>query len=128
MRNAFWVIVFAVALAGTGCSSMKEEVLPVHDEVLIYNLPYDLMFLRTLEALESVEGWELEETDKEKGLIVVRNINFSSFNDADKRAATFVLRRVNRQKTSVALTEASQRVVDGDLLLKKIGEFLGRER
>ncbi|HTL46654.1 MAG TPA: hypothetical protein VL688_01190 [Verrucomicrobiae bacterium] len=119
------ILVFAVALAG--CASTKDKLLPAHDEVLIYQLPFDLTYLRTLEAVENVGGWELEETEKEKGLIKVRNIDFGSFEDADIRTATLLITRMNRNETSVSLAEYSQHVKDGDVLLKRISQYLSRE-
>ena len=110
----------------SGCST-SQKVFPVHDEVLSYKLPYDLTYLRALEALENVSGWELEETEKEKGYITVRNVAYSRFDDADKRRATFLLKRVAREETSIELAPQSQRVVGGDDLLKRISQYLSRE-
>ncbi len=125
-KKALFIDFFAV-VAAAGCASQKEKILPVHDEVLIYPLSYDVTYLRTIEALESVDGWELEETEKEKGSIRVRNINFSSFDDADKRIVDFMVKRVDRNKTSVELAPASQRVLGGNELLKKVAAYLNRE-
>ena len=123
-----WSLMIMVAgLSLTGCLTTGEKIFPVHDEVLIYNLPYDLTYLRTLEALENVNDWELEETEKEKGIITVRNIAFSRLDDADKRSATVLIKRVSRNETSVTLAPQSQRVVGGDELLKRISQFLTRE-
>ena len=124
-KKALFIAFFAV-MAAAGCASQKEKILPVHDEVLIYPLSYDVTYLRTIEALESVDSWELEETEKEKGSIRVRNINFSSFDDADKRIVDFMVKRVDRNKTSVELAPASQRVLGGIELLKKVAAYLNR--
>ena len=119
----------AAVILMTGCvlSKQAEKILPAHDEVLIYALPYDLVYLRTLEALENVDGWELEETEKEKGLIVARNVSFGNLSDADKRLATFYVTRINRNETSVALAKKSVHVLGGDTLLERISEFVSRE-
>jgi uncharacterized lipoprotein len=127
MTKKLFLIAFFAVIASAGCASQKEKILPVHDEVLIYPLPYDVTYLRTIEALESVDDWEMEETEKEKGTIRVRNINFSSFDDADKRIANFLVKRVGRNKTSVELAPESQRIVGGDDLLKKVASYLNRE-
>jgi hypothetical protein len=121
------LILILAVFAMAGCASTKDELLPVHDEVLIYDLPYDLTYLRTLEALENVDGWELEETEKEKGIIRVRNVDFASFEDADIRAATLILKRINRKQTSIALADYSQRVKEGDVLLERISQYLSHE-
>lgn len=120
------VLMVVLGIYFAGCAS-QNKVLPLHDEVLQFQLPYDLAYLRTIEALERVEGWELQSTEKEKGLIVVRNINFSSVDDADKRNATFRLKRVGPRETSVQLAPHSQRVLGGETLLERISVYLDRE-
>lgn len=109
-----------------GCA-VGPKVGPLHDETLIYPLAFDLTYLRTLEALQRVPGWELESTEKEKGLIRVRNINFSGLDDADKRNATFQLKRVDRKETSIQLIPQSQRVVGVGELLSEISKTLNKE-
>ena len=54
---------FFVLLALSGCihNQVSKAVLPAHDDVLVYELPFDLVYLRTLEALENVDNWELED-------------------------------------------------------------------
>ena len=114
------------ALAFPGCS-FRDKVLPAHNEVLIYPLAYDLTYLRTLEALETLPEWELEETEKENGIIRARNINYSQFGDADKRLATFLVKRISRNETSVQLAPGSERVAGGDKLLERIARYVSRE-
>ncbi len=41
--------------------------------------------------------------------------------------ATFIIKRVNRQETSVQLAPESQRVAEGGQLLDKIAEFVSKE-
>lgn len=121
------VFIFAFIFHLFGCSSIGRQLLPLHDEVLLYDLPFDLTYLRTMEALESHPDWELETTDKEKGLIMVRNINYSQFSDADKRRAVFWIKRVSRRETSVRLAPESQHVIGGDKLLELIAKHVSRE-
>ena len=123
----FLMFTLSIVLSAAGCSALRHEDVPAHDDVLLYELPYDLTYLRTLEALEKVPDWELEETEKEKGIIRARNMDFSNFADADQRAATILVKRVGRRQTSVALAEYSQRVVGGDRLLQSISEYVGAE-
>lgn len=132
MIRKFIGITFSIvlSLAVTGCNSLSkkaEEVLPTHDEVLYFNLSYDLTFLRTMEALESMSGWELVETEKEKGIIVVRNDDFEGFDDREKRFADFVVTRVDPRTTSVKLEKQSQHVIGGDDMLKAINKYVSRE-
>ena len=118
--------VLAFGLIVVGCNTVG-EVLPPNDEVLIYPLPYDLTYLRTMEALDGQGHWQLEETDKEKGTISVRDTNYSRLDDADLRAITFVVKRVDRGTTSVSIDPASQKVFGGAELMKAIGTALARE-
>ncbi len=105
----------------------KPPILPPHDEILVYSLPFDLVFLRTLEAVENVSDWELLETEKEKGIIVARNVHYTSFDDAEKRKAELLITRLDRGQTTVQLAPRSQRVIGGAELMKKISERVSRE-
>ncbi len=109
-----------------GCAAEK-EILPLQDEVLHVHAPYDVTYLRAIEVLERIEGWELEKTEKEKGILVARNINFSSLLDADKRSATFLLKSLGPRETSIQLAPQSQRVSGGDMLLQRISESLNKQ-
>lgn len=120
------VILLIFALSAAGCRTLSEELKP-NDEVLIYPLPFDLTYLRAFEALELVDGWEIEETEKEKGMIRVRNVQFSSFDDAETRLVTFEIKRLSRKETSVSIAPESQRVIGGDILLRKVSESLRAE-
>ena len=111
----------------SGCAATQEKILPFHDEVLVYDLPYDLTYLRTMEALEKVKNWELEDTEKEKGIISVRNVNYGQLGDADKRTAVFFIKRVDRDQTSIQLAPQSQQVSGGDKLLQRIAQYMSRE-
>jgi hypothetical protein len=124
-----FVLILILGLGLAGCNSVG-GVLPPNDEVLVYKLPYDLTYLRTMEALNSVGSWELEETDKEKGLISVRDTNYSRLDDSDLRVITFVVKRVDRGTTSVFISPEnpkSQKIFGGKKLLEAIGEALNRE-
>ena len=120
------MVIFAFALMLAGCNTVG-EVLPPNDEVLVYPLPYDLTYLRTMEALDGQGHWQLEETDKEKGLISVRDTNYSRLDDADLRVITFTVKRVDRGTTSVSIDPKSQKVFGGAELMKAVGAALSRE-
>ncbi|MFA7254574.1 MAG: hypothetical protein WC133_00545 [Candidatus Omnitrophota bacterium] len=127
MKNiltAMLVLILGLGLAG--CNTVG-KVLPINDEVLVYKLPYDLTYLRTMEAIDDKGAWQLEETDKEKGIITVRDTNYSRLDDSDLRVITFVVKRVDRGTTSVSIDPKSQKVCGGKELLKAISEALGRE-
>jgi MFS superfamily sulfate permease-like transporter len=121
-----FVLILMLGLSLAGCNTVG-EVLPPNDEVLVYKLPYDLTYLRTMEALNSVGTWQLEETDKEMGLISVRDTNYSRLDDSDLRVITFLVKRVDRETTSVSIDPKSQKVYGGKKLLETVGEALGRE-
>ncbi len=97
---------------------------PRYDQVLVYNRPYDVTYLRTLEALNNISGWVLQETDKEKGLIVLRNREYGHAFDKDKRVARVILKRVSREQTSVELDTPSQRLEEGGELLESIDRMM----
>ncbi|MFH0984668.1 MAG: hypothetical protein V1882_03935 [Candidatus Omnitrophota bacterium] len=120
------LVVLILGLSLAGCNSVG-EVLPPNDAVLVYKLPYDLTYLRTLEALNDAQHWQLEETDKERGFISVRDTNYSRLDDSDLRVITFVIKRVDQQTSSVSIDPQSQKVFGGKKLLELIGETLGRE-
>ncbi len=115
-----------LAWMGSGCASNK-SILPLHDEVLTYSLPFDLTYLRTIEAIQQHKDWDLDWTDREKGLISIRNMRFNSWADADKRQAFVVVKAVNKNETAVYFDSASQAVVGGEEILSLIRDQLSRE-
>lgn len=128
MRHILNVFIFGILSLGlAGCSGKSKSLLPVHDEVLVYALPLDLTYLRTVEAVNAHPDWEVDYTDKEKGLIVLRNMRYSSFADADLRTAVLVLKRVGPRETSVQFDLKSQAVRGGDEILDLIKQYLSRE-
>jgi hypothetical protein len=123
-----WVLmaVFFLSAGTTGCAH-KLNSLPVHDRVLTYDLPFDVTFLRAMESIGKVQDWVLESTDKEKGTLSARNINFFRFDDSDKHVLIFEIKRLGRSKTSVQLAKESQQVPEGDKLLQAIDDSLSHE-
>ena len=110
--NSFARIGWVDLLAGfavTGCA-VNKKLTPLHDVILVYKLAYDLTYLRAVHAIQDVKGWALEETDKEKGIIRVRNLDFSLFDDSDQRIISILIKRDSRSETSVQLAPESQRV------------------
>lgn len=127
MNHLSKLVLFSVlALALAGCNTVC-KVFPPHDEVLVYKLPYDLTYLRTIEALDGRGAWQLEETDKEKGTLSVRDTNYSRLDDSDLRVIHFVVKRVDRETTSVSIDPKSQKICGGKDLMKAISEALARE-
>ena len=97
---------------------------PLHDRVLAYELPYDYVYLRALEALNTFPEWVLEETDKEQGLIVLRNTEYGHLFDKDKQVARIRVKRIERKKTTVQLAVESQRIKEGGDFLNRIDELV----
>jgi hypothetical protein len=127
MRLSRILMSLFVVAALIGCANPKKPLLPVHDEVLVYPLAYDLTYLRTLEALMAVSGWDLEITDKENGLIRVRNIDYTGLDNSDQRTATFLLKRVGQRETSIELARDSQQAIGAGALIKAVSGQLNRE-
>ena len=120
-KHVFLVILAALAI--TGCASSMKD-FPKYDQVLVYDRPYDYTYLRTLEALNTFPGWVLEETDKVKGLIVLRNTQYGNLFDRDKWIARFRVKSLGRKKTSVELEPSSQQLTDGGKLLDRIDQMM----
>jgi len=119
------LVTLLLPLAGVGCS--RSSVLPAHDEVLVYPLPYDLTFLKVMEAVQEHSEWDLDWTDKESGVISIRNMRYSSFADADQRQALLIVKRLNAKETSVQFDTKSRGIVGGDEILALIRGELSRE-
>ena len=115
-----------LGLGVIGCNTVG-KLLPPNDRVLVCNLSYDKAYLRTLDALDSKKDWVLQGTDKEKGTISVHNNNYSRLDDSDLRSLTFLVKRIDRETTSVSIAPGSQKVYGGDQLLKLVEEYLNRK-
>ena len=124
MKRQFSLVIltFLVVRLFNSCSSLRD--FPAYDQVLIYDRPYDYTYLKTMEALNTFPNWVLEETDKNKGLIVLRNVNYGHITDRDKWEARFIVKSLGRKQTSVALEPTSQRLVQGGELLKRIDQVM----
>ena len=119
---SFVVALLTVSTLVSGCSSMKDY--PRYDQVLIYDRPFDYTYLKTLEALNTFQDWVLEETDKTKGLIVIRNTQYGHLFDRDKWVARLTVKSLGRKRTSVELEPASQHMAQGAELLKRIDHIM----
>ena len=127
--NRLLIITAACAVIFSGCAMFNKpvELTESYDTVLVYELPYDLTYLRAMEAVSFIPDWELEETEKEKGVIVIRNTNFRKFTDADQRVASIFVKRVSRRETSVELAPFSRKVLGGEMIMDNINELISRE-
>src|SRR3989338_5593982 len=94
-KHFLTVSITALAFAfTTGCAFLTSPVSepPRYDQVLVYDRPYDYTYLKTVEALDKFPNWILEETEKETGLLVLRNTQFGHLFDRDKEVARFRVR------------------------------------
>ncbi len=125
----FFYSLVSILFFTAGCKSsiQKSIIYPANDEVLQYELPYDLVYLRTLEAVGNMEGWELDITEKEKGTIRVRNLDWTRPDDSDRRLMTFVVKRLTRKITTVEIAPESRHVLGGGAMLKKIEKYVSSE-
>ena len=120
------LVLFVILLGSVGCKK-DSSLLPVHKEVLVYPLPYDLVYLRTIESVGRHPDWELDYTEKENGVIRIHNQRYSSFADADLRYAKLIIRRLSHNKSSVQFAPESQAIVGGDEILSLIKQSLSAE-
>jgi len=102
-------------------------MIPIHDEVIVCPLPFDRAFLRIMEAVDAHPEWDLELSDKENGILKIRNYRYSSYADVDQRMATLLVKRLGSRRTSVAFDKDSRAVVGGDEVLKLIKQYLALE-
>lgn len=132
MKKANWLFflflpVFLFMAAGCQHSIQKSIVYPANDEILRYPLPYDLTFLRVLEAVSSIPGWDIEITEKEKGTITIRNLDWTALDDSDRRTLTFLVKNEGKNETTVEIAPESRHILGGADMLKKIQDYVSRE-
>lgn len=120
------ILILILSLGLVSCNTARKKVVPPYDQVHVFKLPYDLAYLRTLEALDLQGSWEIEETDKEKGMISVRDMNYNTLDDSDIRVIYFMVKRLDRETTTVALDPKSRQVYGGAGLMKAVDETLRR--
>lgn len=104
-----------------GCASVEA---PKYDAVLVYDQPFDLTYLKTIEALNEFPNWLLEETEKERGFIRICNTQYGHAFDRDKDRADIIVKRVSRAQTSVSLDPSSQRIRQAKELLDHIDQYM----
>lgn len=116
----FACLVWGITSLGCATSNKLTTAREANTRVLVYDNPYDLVFLRVIESADLLETWDVEITDKEKGLVSFHNTNFGAFSSEDERTISVLLKRINRSQTSVQLAPYSQKALDTDKLLDVI--------
>ena len=70
MRSVRWFVVMALLLVGCS-SSFRQAIIaePLDYPIHIYEQPFDLVYLKTLETIDEYPGWAFHRTAKERGII-----------------------------------------------------------
>ncbi|PIQ87486.1 MAG: hypothetical protein COV74_00515 [Candidatus Omnitrophica bacterium CG11_big_fil_rev_8_21_14_0_20_45_26] len=100
-KNAI-VLSILFLMAVTGC--VHSDILePVQYPTYVYKQPLDLVYLKTLETVDSYEGWILNPTHKAEGYIEARNVVYGNLFDRDTQYVRFVVKPVDRDRTSLEI-------------------------
>ena len=103
------IFMMVVGLLVTGCAHGKYG--EVHNELFTYDMTFDSTYFKVMNILESQQKWSMESTDIKEGMILARQAG----SDGDQ--AIILVKRVNREQTTVELSKDSQRVPGvGELL------------
>jgi len=100
-----------------GCRTFETDLV-IHDELFTYDMPYDVTYLRVLDAIDRNNDWVVDQTDKANGKIRVRPENYRRNDNA-----TLLVGRLERRKTSVELAPQSQQIRGIEGLLKDIDKY-----
>ena len=85
----------------TGCASSIKKLNQADYPTQTYTQPYDLVFKKTMDALNEQPGWILNPTNKAEGVIEVSNNQYTNWMDMDTQKARFLVKAVSRTQTSV---------------------------
>ncbi len=123
MKKLFsFCLIAALTLSLSACKTL--EVADPSAKKLTFQLPYDLTYLRVLEAVDGYKDWQLALTEKEQGTLKLRDVNYSNLVDADLREITILIERIDPTTTAVYLSPSSQK--GGKDVLNKIKETLAK--
>ncbi|HNV87266.1 MAG TPA: hypothetical protein PKL97_09950 [Candidatus Omnitrophota bacterium] len=109
-----------------GCAHKSYLPYPKVDTVLVVNRPFDFTYLEVLKALDELHDWELSNTEKSAGVIVLNNQKYWDTFDADKLQAVLVIKSIDRTTTSVSLAPESQTVIDGKDVMNAMEKALSK--
>jgi hypothetical protein len=101
-----------------GCASFTAEEAELHDEIFVYDLPWDKTFLRIMDTINDSPDWTLDSTNQLEGMIMVRPKGL------DEESAIIIIKRVDKRRVTVELAKESQRVRNIGRLLKDIDSDL----
>lgn len=122
-RPISWLIAL-ILLSGCGILSKQE---PIKYIAYTYEQPYDLVYLKTMEVLDSDNNWVFGVTRKELGTIEMRNINYANWFGMDRQYVKFLVKYVSPTETSVEIDPANtsckgKTCID---LLERVNKALG---
>ena len=131
MKSKFSVVfsfLFTLGLAACAGSSAYLPIAEIPEsnrQVIQVDKAYDFVYLAVFDATNGLSGWAPLKTLKDEGLILLKNTQFSRFNDADSRVISLRIRRDSSTKTSFFLEPESQRVIGADEVMNAIRKKLG---
>lgn len=104
---------FSMILLMAGCASAALN--PADYPVRIYDEPFDLVYLKTYEALsKNSSEWIPYRTDKANGVIEIRSLKYNNAFGLDKQFARFLVKMVSRTQTSVELDIQASKCKDNE--------------
>ena len=111
----------------SGCQQVVRHVMPVHDEVLVFNKAMDYTYLRVIDAILATPDWSIYETNKREGMVRAYNMKYADpFAPLDSRVATFYVKPLSRRRSSLEVARPSQTLIGLDRILKSIKESMNR--
>jgi len=124
MKSSIYLIIAFLlfgSISFSACQKVKHAVLPVYDEVLVFDHAIDFTYLRVLDSILDEPDWTLHETNQKEGFLVAVNERFpDAFAPIDQRMVSFQLTQVSRGQTTVQVTPSTQTVVGVKDLLQAI--------
>lgn len=91
----------AIIILILGCSHL--EFASIEYPIYKYKAPVDLVFLKTLDSLNSEDGWVLSFTEKSNGILEIKNITQFAAEETDVQRLRILVKRLDREYTSVEL-------------------------
>jgi len=125
VKKILFCVSAVILISGiSGCAHKTALPYPKVETVLTYNRPLDFIYLEILKAVEEIPNWELSNTEKSAGVVVLNNSEYWETFDADKRQAVLLIKSVDKMTTSVELAPESQSVIGGRDIIDTIEKRL----
>jgi len=121
-RSILWL--FTLVLLSS-CSIFSKQN-PVTYKMYTHEQPYDLVFLKAFETIDSDNDWIFSSTRKELGTIDIRNMNYDNWFGIDRQYARFLVKHVSETETSIEIDPANTSCKENACirLLERINEAL----